>query len=461
VDVQGVANGCTHVEPPLAVRCVGVSSSVGGGRVRRTVSPGDRAPRSADAFHLENSGTGALPTGFGPFFRTPVSARQTVRLPLGIRGRPTIGLGPGRQRPFGAGCAPIRVGYRRVEMTRRAPRYDDGGKEVPNRRTSAAAVDPDPRTVDGIISDGLPSQLPDIDPDETGEWIESLDAVVDEQGRQRARYLMLRLLERAREHQVGVPGLRSDRLHQHDRAGARALVPRRRGHRAAHPRLHPLERGDHGLTGPTPRDRRRRPHRHLRLAPPRSTRSASTTSSAARTTARRRPDLLPGPRRPRHLRPRLPRGPADRGAARRLPPGAQSTPAAGPAVLPAPAADAGLLGVPDRLDGPRPDRRDLPGPVQPLPAQPRPQGHLALARLGVPRRRRDGRAESLGAIGVAAREELDNLTFVINCNLQRLDGPVRGNGKIIQELESFFRGAGWNVIKVIWGREWDPLLART
>jgi pyruvate dehydrogenase E1 component len=67
--------------------------------------------------------------------------------------------------------------------------------------------------------------------------------------------------------------------------------------------------------------------------------------------------------------------------------------------------------------------------------------------------------ESLGAIGVAAREQLDNLTFVINCNLQRLDGPVRGNGKIIQELESFFRGAGWNVIKVIWGREWDPLLA--
>ena len=67
--------------------------------------------------------------------------------------------------------------------------------------------------------------------------------------------------------------------------------------------------------------------------------------------------------------------------------------------------------------------------------------------------------ESLGAIGVAAREELDNLTFVVNCNLQRLDGPVRGNGKIIQELESFFRGAGWNVIKVIWGREWDPLLA--
>ena len=68
--------------------------------------------------------------------------------------------------------------------------------------------------------------------------------------------------------------------------------------------------------------------------------------------------------------------------------------------------------------------------------------------------------ESLGALALAAREGLDNLTFVVNCNLQRLDGPVRGNGKIIQELEGVFRGAGWNVIKVIWGREWDDLLAR-
>jgi pyruvate dehydrogenase E1 component len=68
--------------------------------------------------------------------------------------------------------------------------------------------------------------------------------------------------------------------------------------------------------------------------------------------------------------------------------------------------------------------------------------------------------ESLGAIGLAAREKLDNLIFVINCNLQRLDGPVRGNGKIVQELEGEFRGAGWNVIKLLWGSNWDPLLAR-
>src|ERR1700726_123216 len=68
--------------------------------------------------------------------------------------------------------------------------------------------------------------------------------------------------------------------------------------------------------------------------------------------------------------------------------------------------------------------------------------------------------ESLGALSLAAREQLDNLIFVVNCNLQRLDGPVRGNGKIIQELEGIFRGAGWNVVKVIWAREWDDLLAR-
>ena len=68
--------------------------------------------------------------------------------------------------------------------------------------------------------------------------------------------------------------------------------------------------------------------------------------------------------------------------------------------------------------------------------------------------------ESLGAITLASREKLDNLIFVINCNMQRLDGPVRGNGKIIQELEAIFKGAGWNVIKVIWGSDWDPLLAR-
>ena len=67
--------------------------------------------------------------------------------------------------------------------------------------------------------------------------------------------------------------------------------------------------------------------------------------------------------------------------------------------------------------------------------------------------------ETIGTINIASREKLDNVIFVVNCNLQRLDGPVRGNGKIIQELEAVFRGSGWNVIKVIWGSEWDPLFA--
>ena len=93
---------------------------------------------------------------------------------------------------------------------------------------------------------------------------------------------------------------------------------------------------------------------------------------------------------PGHLRPRVPRGPADRAAPRRLPAGEVARPVR-PVVLPAPAADAGLLGVPDRVDGPRPDRRDLPGPVQPLPARARARRHVQLARLGLPRRRRDGR----------------------------------------------------------------------
>src|SRR5260370_23480919 len=68
--------------------------------------------------------------------------------------------------------------------------------------------------------------------------------------------------------------------------------------------------------------------------------------------------------------------------------------------------------------------------------------------------------ESIAALTLASREKLDNLTFIINCHLQRLDGPVRGNGQIIQELEGLFAGAGWNVIKVLWGSDWDPLFAR-
>ena len=114
---------------------------------------------------------------------------------------------------------------------------------------------------------------------------------------------------------------------------------------------------------------------------------------------------------------------------------------------------------PDGVDGTGTDQLDLSRPLQPLPPQPRDST--------TPRSRRFGafsatasvdEPETLGSISLASREKLDNLIWVINCNLQRLDGPVRGNGKIIQELESVFRGAGWNVIKVVWGSGWDPLL---
>ena len=93
--------------------------------------------------------------------------------------------------------------------------------------------------------------------------------------------------------------------------------------------------------------------------------------------------------------------------------------------------------------------------------QPRDRRHAASRRCGA--FVGDGEMdepEAMAGLSIAAREQLDNLIFVVNCNLQRLDGPVRGNGKIIQELEATFRGAGWNVIKVIWGRGWDELLAR-
>ena len=136
-----------------------------------------------------------------------------------------------------------------------------------------------------IISDGLPSQLPDIDPDETREWIESFDAVTRTAAAGRARYLMLRLLERAREQQVGVPGLRTTDY-------INTIPPEREpwfpGDEDIERRIRAYIRWNAAIMvsrANRPGGRRRRPHRDLRLAPPRCTRSASTTSSAARTTA--------------------------------------------------------------------------------------------------------------------------------------------------------------------------------
>jgi pyruvate dehydrogenase E1 component len=307
-----------------------------------------------------------------------------------------------------------------------------------------------------IISDGLPSQLPDVDPSETAEWLESLDSVLDVAGRQRARYLMLRLLERARERQVGVPSLRSTdyvntippeaepwfpgdehverRIRAYTRWNAAIMVSRANkrtnvgGHIATYASSaalyevgfnHFFRGKDHGESGDQV-----------------FIQGHGSPGIYARA-------FLEGRLTESHLD----------GFRQEFsqPNGIPSYPH--PRLMPDfwefPTVSMGL------------------GPLNAI-YQARFNRYLHSRRIKDTSRSHvwaflgDGEMdepESLGAIGVAAREELDNLTFVINCNLQRLDGPVRGNGKIIQELESYFRGAGWNVIKVVWGREWDPLLA--
>jgi pyruvate dehydrogenase E1 component len=309
-----------------------------------------------------------------------------------------------------------------------------------------------------VISDGLPSQLLDLDPAETQEWRESFDAVVEHAGSNRARYLMLSVLQRARERQVGVPSLQSTdyintipperepwfpgdeqlerRIRAYIRWNAAIMV-----HRAQRPGI--------GVGG------------HI-----------STYASAASLYEVGFNHFFRGKDHPGGGDQIYFQGHASPGIYAR-------------AFL------EGRLGESD-LDG---FRQELSHPGGGMPSYPHPRlmpgfwefptvsmGLGAINAIYQARFNRylhhrgikdtsrqrvwaflgDGEmdeVEALGAIGLAAREELDNLTFVINCNLQRLDGPVRGNGKIIQELEAFFRGAGWNVIKVIWGREWDPLLA--
>nr|WP_242624548.1 pyruvate dehydrogenase (acetyl-transferring), homodimeric type [Micromonospora kangleipakensis] len=304
----------------------------------------------------------------------------------------------------------------------------------------------------------MPSQLPDIDPEETGEWVESLDGVIDERGTKRARYVMLRLLERARERQVGVPSLTTTdyinsipperepwfpgdehierRIRAYIRWNAAMLV-----HRAQRPEI---SVGGH----------------------------ISTFASSASLYEVGFNHFFRGKDHPGGGDHIFYQGHASPGMYAR-------------------AYMEGRLSE-DQLDG---FRQELSHPGGGLPSYPHPRlmpdfwefptvsmglgpiNAIYQARFNRYLQHRgikdtsqqhvwaflgDGEmdeVESLGAIGVAAREELDNLTFVINCNLQRLDGPVRGNGKVMQELEAFFRGAGWNVIKVVWGREWDPLLA--
>jgi pyruvate dehydrogenase E1 component len=309
-----------------------------------------------------------------------------------------------------------------------------------------------------VITDGLPSQLPDVDPEETQEWLTSLDSAINVAGRGRARYLMLKLLERARERQVGVPALRSTdyintipperepwfpgdefverRIRAYIRWNAAIAVSRANkylgvgGHIATYASSaslyevgfnHFFRGKDHGESGD-------QVYFQGHASPGIYARAfLEGRLSETQLDGFRQELSHPGGGLPSYPHPRLM-----------------------PDFWEFPTVSMGL-GPIEAIYQARFNRYLLNRQIKDTS-----RSHV-WAFLG------DGETdepEALGAIGVAAREELDNLTFVINCNLQRLDGPVRGNGKIIQELESTFRGAGWNVIKVVWGRDWDPLLAR-
>ncbi|MEO6471209.1 MAG: pyruvate dehydrogenase (acetyl-transferring), homodimeric type, partial [Aeromicrobium sp.] len=311
-----------------------------------------------------------------------------------------------------------------------------------------------------VIHEGLPTQLPDIDPDETQEWVASLDEMIDSRGRSRARYVMLKLLERAREKNVGVPALRSTDFIN--------TIP---------PEREPWFPGNEEIE--------------------RRIRSIIRWNAAVMVSRANRPGLGVGG----HIA-------SYQSAASLYEVGfnhffrGKDHPGGGDHVYFQGHASPGIYArsfLEGRLSEEQLDRfrqEFSHGPGKGLSSYPHPRlmpdywefptvsmGLGALAAIYQARFNRYlhnrgikdtsdqrvwaflgdgemGEPESLGAIGLAAREELDNLTFVVNCNLQQLDGPVRGNGKIIQELESFFRGAGWNVIKVVWGRQWDDLLAR-
>nr|MBA2559628.1 pyruvate dehydrogenase (acetyl-transferring), homodimeric type [Propionibacteriales bacterium] len=310
-----------------------------------------------------------------------------------------------------------------------------------------------------VIHEGRPTQLPDIDPDETQEWLDSLDALLDEKGKTRARYVMLKLLERARANQVGVPALRSTDYINTITTEHEPWFP---GDEYIERRIRAFIRWNAAVTVSRANRKGLEVGGHI-----------ATYQSSASLYEVGFNHFFRGKDHPGGGDHVFIQGHASPGIYAR-------------AFL------EGRLSEND-LDG---FRQELSHPGGGLPSYPHPRlmpnfwefptVSMGLGPLNAIYQARFNRylqnrgikdtsdqhvwaflgdgemdeVESLGAIGVAAREELDNLTFVINCNLQRLDGPVRGNGKVIQELEAFFRGAGWNVIKVIWGREWDALLAK-
>ncbi len=302
------------------------------------------------------------------------------------------------------------------------------------------------------------SNKPDIDPQETQEWLDALEAVLENEGVERAHFLLERLIDKARRSGAYLPYSANTAYVNTIPVHAAGALSRRSGHGAAHPLLHPLERHGHGGAGQPAVHRARRPHRQLRLQrhpvrrrlqpflPRPAPRTTAATWSSSRAT--RRPASTPAPSWRAASAKSSSTTSARRWTATACPP--IPHPWLMPDFWQFPTVSMGL------------------GPIMAI-YQARFMRYLQDRGLLNTEKRKvwafmgDGEMdepESLGAISLAARERLDNLVFVVNCNLQRLDGPVRGNGKIIQELEAVFRGAGWNVIKVIWGGYWDPLLAR-
>ncbi len=322
-----------------------------------------------------------------------------------------------------------------------------------------------PGSAPAVIHEGLPTQLPDIDPDETRDWLDSFDAMLSERGRERARYVMLRLLERARETQVGVPALRStdyintipperepwfpgdydveQRIRAFLRWNAAVMVSsaNRKG----------LEVGGHIATYQSSASLYEVGFNHFF----RGRDAAPEKGAGGGDQIFIQGHASPGIYARAYLEGRL-----TEEQLYRFRQEVQHGPHAGlssyphPRLMPDfwefPTVSMGLTGI-NSIYQARFNRYLANRGIRDT-ADQRVFAFLGDGEMAEP--------ESLGAIRVAAREELDNLVWVVNCNLQQLDGPVTGNGKIIQELEANFRGAGWNVIKVIWGQPWDDLLAR-
>ncbi|HEY9440025.1 MAG TPA: pyruvate dehydrogenase (acetyl-transferring), homodimeric type [Streptomyces sp.] len=310
-----------------------------------------------------------------------------------------------------------------------------------------------------IIIGGLPSQVPDFDPEETQEWLDSLDAAVDERGRERARYLMLRLIERAREKRVAVPEMRSTDYVNTIATKDEPFFP---GDEEIERKILNATRWNAAVMV----SRAQRPGISVGGHIATFASSASLYDVGFNHFFRGKDDGLggdqiffqghasPGIYARAFLLDRLSEAQLDgfRQEKSKAPDGLSSYPH--PRSMPGfwefPTVSMGLGAIGAIYQARMNRYMEARGIADTS------RSHV-WAYLG------DGEMdepESLGQLSIAARENLDNLTFVVNCNLQRLDGPVRGNGKIIQELESQFRGAGWNVIKLVWDHTWDPLLAQ-